>query len=104
MSEEFGPDFISVIDEDGNELELELVGSVECDGTVYHAFFPAVMADEETGEPVDIDADDEEQGLVILKVIEEDGEEIFSTLDTEAEEEKIYNLMMEEIFNDEDED
>lgn len=103
MSEEFGADFISVIDEDGNELELELVGTVECDGIVYHAFFPAVEADE-NGQPVDIDADDEEQGLVILKVIEEDGEEIFSTLDTEEEEEKVYNLMMEEIFNDEDED
>ena len=25
MSEEFGPDFISVTDEDGNEFELELV-------------------------------------------------------------------------------
>ena len=71
MSEEFGPDFISVTDEDGNEFELELVDSLEYNGVTYHAMFPAVAEDEETGEPVDVDADDEEYGLVIMKVIQE---------------------------------
>ena len=67
MSEAFGPDFITVTDEDGNEFELELVDSLEYNGTTYHALFPAVEEDEETGEPKDIDADDEEYGLVIMK-------------------------------------
>lgn len=71
MSEEFGPDFITVTDEDGNEFELELVDTLEHNGVTYHALFPAVAEDEETGEPVDVDADDEEYGLVIMKVVEE---------------------------------
>ena len=49
MSEEFGPDFITVTDEDGNEFELELVDTLEHNGITYHALFPAVAEDEETG-------------------------------------------------------
>ena len=85
MSEEFGPDFISVTDEDGNEFDLELVDTLEHNGTTYYAMFPAVPEDEETGEPADIDADDEEHGLVIMKLIVDDGEEILSTLDSDEE-------------------
>ena len=103
MSEEFGPDFISVTDEDGNEFELELVDSLEYNGVTYHAMFPAVAEDEETGEPVDVDADDEEYGLVIMKVIQENGEELLSTLDSDEEIEEIYNLFMERFFQEEDE-
>ena len=55
MSETFGPDFITVTDEDGNEFELELVDTLEHNGITYHALFPAVAEDEETGEPVDVD-------------------------------------------------
>lgn len=103
MSEEFGPDFISVTDEDGNEFELELVDSLEYNGITYYALFPAVEEDEETGEPVDVDADDEEYGLVIMKAIEENGEEILSTPDTDEELDEVYNLFMERFFEEEDE-
>ena len=41
MSEEFGPEFISITDEDGNEFELEYVETIEYQGQVYRAFFPA---------------------------------------------------------------
>ena len=103
MSEEFGPDFITVTDEDGNEFELELVDTLEHGGVIYHALFPAVGEDEETGEPVDVDADDEEFGLVIMKVIEENGEELLSTPDTDEELDAIYNLFMERFFAEEEE-
>lgn len=103
MSEEFGPDFISVTDEDGNEFELDLVDSLEHKGVTYYAMFPAVEENEETGEPVDVDADDEEYGLVIMKVIEENGEEILSTLDSDEELDTIYNLFMERFFQEEEE-
>ncbi len=102
MSEEFGPDFITVTDEDGNEFELELVDTLEHNGVTYHALFPAVAEDEETGEPVDIDADDEEYGLVIMKVVEENGEELLSTLDDDEEVETIYNLFTERFFEEEE--
>lgn len=103
MSEEFGPDFISVTDEDGNEFELELVDSLEYEGITYHALFPAVEEDE-SGEPVEIDADDEEFGLVIMKLVKEDGEEFLSTPDDDDELDLIYNLFMERFFEDEEEE
>lgn len=98
MSEEFGPDFITVTDEDGNEFELELVDTLEHNGETYYAFFPAVGEDDETGEPQDVDADDEEYGLVILKAIVENGEELLSTPDSDEELDQIYQLFMERFF------
>ena len=102
MSETFGPDFITVTDEDGNEFELELVDTLEHNGVTYHALFPAVAEDEETGEPVDVDADDEEYGLIMMKVVEENGEELLSTLDSEEELELVYQQFMESLFAEED--
>jgi len=104
MSEEFGPDFITVTDEDGNEFELEMVDSLEHNGVTYFALFPAVGEDEETGEPIDVDADDEEFGLVIMKTIMENGEELLSTPDSDEELEEVYALFMERFFEEEDED
>lgn len=103
MSEEFGPDFITVTDDDGNDFELELVDTLEHQGVTYYAFFPAVESDEETGEPQDVDADDEEFGLVIMKSILENGEELLSTPDTDEELEAIYQLFMERFFEDDEE-
>lgn len=60
MSEDFGPNFITLTDEDGNEFELEYIDALEVDGQTYMAFFPAV---EEDG------ADEEDLGLVIMKSI-----------------------------------
>lgn len=103
MSEAFGPDFITVTDEDGNEFELELIDSLEHNGITYHALFPAVGENEETGVPLDVDADDEEYGLVIMKTIEENGEELLSTPDTDEELDEVYQLFMERFFQDDDE-
>ncbi len=102
MSEDtFGPDFYTVEDEDGNQFELELIDSLEHNGILYHAFFPALPEDEdEIGE-----IDEEEVGLVLLKVVSENGEDILSSLDSEEEEEEIYDLFMvrfEEASQDED--
>lgn len=95
MSEEYGPDFISVTDEDGNEFELEHVDTIEYNGQVYMAFFPADTGEEEN---------DEDTGLIILKVVDVDGEEQLSTLDSEEELEEVYDQFMEQLFQDEDSD
>ena len=102
MEENFGPDFITVTDEDGNDFELELVDTLEHQGITYYAMFPAVEEDEATGEPKDVDADDEEYGLVIMKAIEENGEELLSTLDSDKELDEVYELFMERFFQDEE--
>ena len=96
MSEDFGPTFVTVTDEDGQELVLEFVSSVEYNGAQYQAFFPA----ETEGE----NEDDPDNGLVILKVIHEDGEDLFSTLDSDEEIDTVYELFMEQLFADEEED
>ena len=96
MTGEYGPDFITVTDEDGNDIELELVDALEHKGQTYMAFFPAV----EEG----ADEDSDEYGMVILKSIEENGEELLSTLDTDEELEEIYDLFMERLFSEEDEE
>ena len=104
MEENFGPDFITVTDEDGNDFELELVDTLEHQGVTYYAMFPAVEEDEASGQPKDVDADDEEYGLVIMKAIEENGEELLSTLDSDEELDQVYELFMERFFQDEDEE
>ena len=101
MEENFGPDFITVTDEEGNDFELELVDTLEHKGITYYAMFPAVEEDEATGQPKDVDADDEEYGRVIMKAIEENGEELLSTLDSDEELEAVYELFMERFFQDE---
>ena len=95
MSEEFGPDFITVTDEDGSEFELEHVDTIEYKGQVYMAFFPA-----DTGE----DEEDEDTGLIILKVIDVNGEEQLSTLDTEEDLEEVYDQFMEALFQEDEEE
>ena len=97
MSEEFGPNFITLTDEDGNEIELEYVDAIEVDGLTYMAFFPTV--DDEADE-----AAAEEFGLVILKSITENGEELLSTLDSDEELNRVYDLFMEQLMDDEDGD
>ena len=95
MSEDFGPNFITLTDEDGNDIELEYVDAIEVDGQTYMAFFPAVEEDE---------ADEEDLGLVILKSIMVDGEEQLSTLDSDEELDRVYDLFMEQLLADEEED
>ena len=94
MSEEFGPTFITITDEDGQEINLEYVDALEVDGQTYMAFFPAVEEDEEVSE--------EEMGLVILKSVKEDGEELLSTLDSDEELNKVYDLFMEQLMDEEE--
>ena len=93
MSEDFGPNFITLTDEDGNEFELEYIDALELDGQTFLAFFPAVEDEE---------ADEEDLGLVILKSIMVDGEEQLSTLDSEEELEEVYQQFMESLFEEED--
>ncbi len=102
MSETFGPDFITITDEDGAEFELEHLDTLEYNGQTYMAFFPAVEGGEDDGSVEDVDLD-EEYGLIILKVIDVDGEEQLSTLDSEEELELVYQQFMDALFDEEEE-
>lgn len=96
MSEDFGPNFVTLTDDEGNDVELEYVDALEYNGTTYMAFFPVVEEDSEEGE------NEEEYGLVILKSQMENGEEFLVTVDDEEEIDKVYDLFMEQILSDEE--
>lgn len=96
MSEEFGPNFVTLTDDEGNDVELEYVDALEYNGTTYMAFFPVVEEDSEEEE------NEEEYGLVILKSQMENGEEFLVTVDDEEEIDKVYDLFMEQILSDEE--
>jgi len=102
MENEFGSDYITVVDEDGNEIELEVVDTLELGSETYMAFLPAEPLPGSEEDLAEIEMDDE-YGLVIMKVIEEDGEELFATLDSDEELEYVYEKFMERLFDDEDE-
>ena len=93
MSEDLGPNLVTVVAEDGTEIELEFIDALEKDGLVYRAFFPVLEEDEE--------ADEAEYGLIIMKPEIVDGEEMLTpALDEEYDE--VYDLFMEQLFEDED--
>ena len=96
MNVEFGPNFVTLTDDEGNDIELEYVDALEHNGTTYMAFFPVVEEDSEDEE------NEEEYGLVILKSQMENGEEFLVTIDDEEEIDKVYDLFMEQILSDEE--
>ena len=77
MSEEYGNDIISLMDEEGNETEYEMIVAVELNGQTYVALLPLYENPEDIVE--------EDYQVVILKMVEEDGEEILLTINDEAE-------------------
>ena len=95
MTEEYGPDFITVVAEDGTEIELEYVDALEYEGNTYMAFFPTV-------EDEDADEDSEEYGLIILKSEEENGESYVVTVDDEELLDKVYEAFIERFMEDEE--
>ncbi len=93
MSELFGDDYITITDEDGVEYELEVLCSVEYQGSTYLGVCPAGQ-DEET-----------ELEVSVLKVTEEDGEELLEAVTDEDELAAVYELLLDEYEEDqEDED
>ena len=94
MSEAYGPDFITIVDDDGNEIELEYVDALEHEGVTYTAFFPAVEED--------ADEEGEEYGLIILKSSEENGETFLDSVDDEEVLDTVYDLFMQRFMEDEE--
>ena len=64
-------------DEEGNEIEFELIGSGEVDGVMYYAMIPAEEAEDEDRDTFE---------YVILKSeVDEDGDESLFTIDDDEE-------------------
>ena len=88
MADEYGSDFITIVDEDGTEFELEVLTSIEYNGETYLAVTLAGL-------------EDEDLEVSILKSVEEDGEPILSAVEDEQILETVYNLIMDQLYEEE---
>ena len=93
MEDQFGSDFITIVDEDGQEYELEVLSTLEYDGNTYLAVIPA-------GEH----AEEFQLEVSILKSVEEDGEDILSAIEDEEELQAVYDLIMDSLYEEEEEE
>ncbi len=93
MENQYGSDYITISDEDGTEFELEVLTTLEYNGSEYLAVIPA------TDEPGDL----KDYEVSILKSVEEDGEDILCAIEDEEELSAVYSLIMEELYSQEDE-
>ena len=88
----YGSDFITISDEDGTEFELEVLSTLEYDGNTYLAVIPAGLDEED------------ELEVSILKSVEEDGEPILCAVEDEEELRSVYELIMDELYAEEEEE
>lgn len=93
MEDQYGSDFITIVDEDGTEYELEVLTSLEYNGDTYMAVIPA-------GES----ADEFELEVSVLKSVEEDGESILCAIEDEQELQTVYDLIMDQLYEEDEED
>ena len=92
MDNNFGSDFMTIVDEDGTEFELEVLSTLEYNGCTYLAVIPAGAEE------------DDDLEVSILKSVEEDGEPILCAIEDEEELQSVYDLIMDELYAEDDED
>ena len=91
MSDLYGSDFMTIVDEDGTEFELEVLTTIEWNGCSYLAVIPA-------------DGEHNDLGVSILKSVEEDGESILCAIEDDAELEAVNDLIMDQLYAEDNED
>ena len=88
--DQFGSDFLTIADEDGNEYELEVLSTLEYNGCTYLAVIPAAGSSEEL-----------ELGVTLLKSTEENGEAILTVIEDEVELEAVHDILMDSLYDEE---
>lgn len=92
MEQQYGDDFITITDEDGVEYELEILSTLEYNGSTYYAMVPANASESE------------ELEVSILKGVDEDGEEILCAIEDDEELETVYNQMIDQLYDEDGSD
>ena len=93
MADQFGSDYMTIVDEDGEEFELEILTSMDWNGCTYLAVIPAGMDD-----------DQESLEVSILKSEEEDGESVLCAIEDQQELETVYELIMQQLYEEDSEE
>lgn len=91
-NDEFESGILTFVDEDGKDVQFEILDVVTVDEKEYLV----VMPTEENGS--------EESGVLVLEIKQEDGEEVYDTVTDEAEAEKVFNIFQEQYGYDDEED
>ena len=91
MEDLYGSDFITIVDEDGTEFELEVLYTAEYESNTYHAVILAGAEEEER------------LNVSILKATEENGEPLLCAVEDEEELERVYNYIMDALYEQEEE-
>ena len=91
MEDQYGSDFMTIVDEDGTEFELEVLSTLEYNGATYLA---VTLADGEENENPEVS---------ILKSVEEDGEPVLCAIEDDEELEAVYSLIMDELYEEDEE-
>ena len=89
--DQYGSDFLTIVDDEGNEYELEVLSTLDYNGATYLAVIPAA----ESAETLELE-------VSILKSTEEDGEAILSVIEDEAEMEAVYDILMDSLYEEEE--
>ena len=92
MEDQYGSDFMTIVDEDGTEIELEVLSQLEYNGCTNLAVIPAGTKD------------DDDLEVSILKSVEEDGEPILCAIEDEEELQAVYDLIMDELYEEDEEE
>lgn len=87
-NEEYGNDYVTLVDENGKETEFEVVDTLVTANNEYFALIPTETAD-------NLANDDGE--LVILKVVEENGEEFLEPIEDDEEFEEISEIFIDRL-------
>lgn len=88
--DQYGSDFLTITDEDGTEYELEVLSTLEYNGSTYLAVIPAG------------DSQDTLQlEVTIFKSIEEDGEPLLCVIEDEEELQAVYDMIMDSLYEEE---
>lgn len=92
MEDQYGSDFMTIVDEDGTEYELEILSTLEYNGFTYLAVIPAGSGEDEPDLEVSI-----------LKSVEEEGEPLLCAIEDEQELQAVYDLIMDELYAEDEE-
>ncbi len=95
MSDMFGSDFMTIVDEDGTEFEIEILSTLEYNGSTYMAVIPALSPE---------DAPEDPEVFILKSQEDEDGEPLLCAIEDEKEMEAVYDLIMDQLYEDEDTD
>ncbi len=92
MAEEFlGDDVLTLVDEDGTNIEFQQIGSCEQDGKVYFALVP-------------VEDNENDEYVILRQEADENGEPTYVTIDDDEEFDRIADLFDDMLFGEMDYD